>query len=95
MKKYKIRLIKGISQILFPITIFIISFILQILYFFLGELDPTENIFHFSVLILFFISLFQYRKEKEENKIHYLISYWIVAIIFLAKFLFGIMWYLL
>ncbi|MEM5812824.1 MAG: hypothetical protein QXL09_00980 [Candidatus Aenigmatarchaeota archaeon] len=94
MKKTKIIESRGISELIFPTSIFIISLTLQILFSFLfEEIDPTENIFHFFALLLFFTSLFQYRKENEENRSHYLISYWIVATIFLAKFLFKVMWY--
>lgn len=90
----KNREIKGVSQIIFPVSIFIFSFFLQLSFsLFFEELNITENIFHLSVIILFLVSFFQYKKEREENKIHYLISYWIVAIIFLTKFLFKISWY--
>ena len=90
------NIIKGFSEVLIPSIVLFASFLLQIILSFYEGFDITESLFNISVLFLFGVSLYLYRKEeKEEDKSHYIISYWIVTIIFIAKLFTKLAWYFL
>ncbi len=84
---------KGISDIVLPIIIFSLTFLGDtILTIFYENIATTHILFDICVIFLFTISSIQYKKEIEENKKYYIITFWIVAIIFLIRFIARTFW---
>jgi hypothetical protein len=84
---------RGISDIVLPILIFSLTFIGDTIFtIFYENISTTYILFDACVIFLFVGSSIQYRKENEENKKYYIITFWIVAIIFLIRFIARIFW---
>jgi hypothetical protein len=82
-----------ISDIILPIIIFSLAFIGDTLFtIFYENVSQSHILFDACVILLFIASSIQYKKENEENKKYYLITFWIVAIIFLVRFITRAFW---
>ncbi|MEM7826758.1 MAG: hypothetical protein QXQ40_00860 [Candidatus Aenigmatarchaeota archaeon] len=83
----------GVSAVYLPAIIFIICFIGYIyLMIYTSKVDTTEILFNVSVFFLFLGSVYHYPKEKKESRGYYLITYWVVALIFFMNIVREIVW---
>jgi len=84
---------KGVSNIIIPILIFSLTFIVDAIFtIFYEDISTSYILFDICVIFLFIASSITYKNENEENKKYYLITYWIVAIIFLVRVITRIFW---
>jgi|GEM_PF-3181260 len=80
---------RGTATIFIPISIFLISCIglfISIIYT-NTSLTTDYVLFNGVIIILFAWSLYSYYYEKADYKHYYYITYWILALIFLANFI--------